>query len=219
MFLFSANSVLATPLLDLLQGGEIIVGDKRFFNFRDFVSTAEGAIPTIANPARIEVDPIIVGDELGLRFSSELFRSSGPAGFLEPTGHQTTEFSYDVEVIGAQSIIGNSLSYVTDIPGIRGITRVTETVSSLAPLAVIADTEVFTEQFDLNFDQLLMDQDTFAPQTQLTIHNLIYLEDAGPIISEFSQTFTQTQAVPEPATLLLLGTGLATAAYRRRWKR
>ena len=70
---------------------------------------------------------------------------------FDPTGSQTTEFSYDVEVLGFQSIIGNSLSYETNIPGISGITRVSETVRSLPSLSVIANTEVFTEKFDFNF--------------------------------------------------------------------
>lgn len=217
-FMSSASSVLAVPLLDLLAGDEIVVGDKRFFNFRDFVSTAIGSVPLTANPARIEVDPIVAGDELGLRFSSVQWRSSAPAGFFDPVGTQTTEFSYDVEVLGFQSIIGNSLSYETNIPGIRGISRVSETVRSLPSLSVIANTEVFTEQFDFNFEQELSDSDAFAPQTLISIHNRIFLEDAGVSISEFSQTFKQ-QAVPEPTTLLLLGTGLAAAGYSRHRRR
>ena len=212
----SASSALAAPVLlsDLLAGGEIVVGDKRFFNFRDFVSTAVGSDPITADPSRIEVDPIVAGVEFGLRFSSDMWHSSGPAGIFEPTGSQTTEFSYDVQVLGLQVIIGNSLSYVTNIPSISGSSHVLETVRSLPSLSVIADTHVDTTKFDFIFSQQLSDSDAFAPQTLIAIHNRISLGDIGATISEFSQTFQQ-RPVPEPATLLLLGTGLVAAGWSR----
>jgi len=215
-FVSSASSALAAPVLlsDLLAGGEIVVGDKRFFNFRDFVSTAVGSVPLTADPSGIEVDPILAGAELGLRFSSDMWRSSGRAGLFEPTGSQTTEFSYDVQVLGLQVVIGDSLSYETDIPGISGVSHVSETVRSLPSLSVIANTDVDTTKFDFNFSQLLSDSDAFAPQTLISIHNRISLEDAGASISEFSQTFQQ-RPVPEPTALLLLGTGLAAAGWSR----
>jgi hypothetical protein len=201
------RTVQAIPLQDLFSGQEIVVDDKRFYDWMDlgFVSTNP-----INDPDYNLIEVTGISDPLnpGLRFDGPLTMVP-----LQPFEFLDVTFGFSVEVLDPNfSIKDNSLEITDwDIPFI-GLIGITETVTD-ASGNELAFKDVQVDKESGIFD--VFDSAEFAPQTEIqVVKNILMMDPLGiPIpmsLNSFEQRFSQVEvAVPEPGTLLLLAGGIA----------
>lgn len=221
--LLTSQNASAIPLSDLLAGGNIVSGDKEFTNFRNFQSNASGANATPMDPMFIDVTPVVVFGDIGLRFTDD---SGNPQMSIGSASGLGTVFEYDVFVLLAGlEIVGNTLtldaSGFTQTIGFPANTGVSvDEVVEDASGGGLATKTVFNRLVNGVNDADTIDSAVFALQPMITVNTDIGLitdlnDPAGAArVDIFTQTFSQ---IPEPSTFLLLASGLAgLAAWRRR---
>jgi len=203
ILLFAAASASHGAILkDLIdQGGSLQAGDKAFTNFSAKVT---GIPPYTVDLAQIEVTPLTVGPDYGLRFehvtpNQPIISAGAPLGFVDVL------VGFDVSVKRLGWLVDDiRLSFAANAPA-DGFAQVVETVldgqtvigqASVATPAPLSRT-VFLDQPAAPV-RVLKDILAVAGQTQ-----------PADVIS-IDQRFSQ---VPEPTTLVVLGFGAAGLAF------
>ena len=216
----TAAATQAIPLADLYTGGEIVVGDKRFYDW-----VFEGDAPLQNQPpveaANVQVTAVgtgVAGDWFGLAFD---FGNELTTPFDDTDDSETGYwFSYAVEVLDpGKRIVGTSLELTGfTAPAVNfGFLEVTGHVDGLD--LIFPDTEVYAEFGD----EVLSNMAAIGPTSALTMDTIAIISawalDDPMQISTFEQRFEQQNVqVPVPGTLALLALGLFSLASRRRQK-
>jgi len=196
-------------LAELLDGDDVIVGDKWFYDFGHWVSAATNTAPV--SPADITVSGI-PGPEIGLFFSS-------------PTANvlagQTKDFHFDFNVLVLHPswlITDNTLKFTASASSQDGsaFAGIAENVFADATETVkLADKLVWTNGTSQFVDHVVYT----TPDRDVHVNKDIALVGGtgAALISDFTQTFSQT---PLPAGawmgLSLLGTMIVFKAARRK---
>jgi hypothetical protein len=206
----AASQAQATSLTlqDLLDGEELVCGDKVFTNFT-FTPAALSGDPIIPSADQIMVSCSQVGNDVTIAFQ----------GFWESVFPEISDtlLGFDVYVTDpAYKITGVTLF----APGMsadgQGVVRIDETIKTLDNVG-LGDLSVSTRT------NKLVDTTSFAGQSAVRVTKDIAVfagrgADSSAGLSYFTQTFHQE--IPEPSSVVLLGMGVtfvgAMAVRRRR---
>jgi len=169
-----------------------------------------GGVPT-PQPYSFQVDVSQLFDGVG----GEFFDFGTAAHFIFPaltdgTGTPRTfssTFTYDMHFDAQTDLIGFDIPSVSALPG----------VSVIPPVPVNADVADFIAGPTHPLD--LMQITNLASGNGLQPVQVISLSGGGTIRLTYDYTAPPAAPVPEPATMLLVGSGLAVAARRWRMKR
>lgn len=204
----------AVPLQDLFNGAELVVVDKRFFDWVLIDEVATGDLPDYDS---IEVtgladDP----DNPGIHFETNGQMAVEDFDFLDVL------FGFSVQVLDPEQRIKDNSLEITgfSFEGEGGVVTIIEEVFDATGVLI---GEKFVEADildDPDYDNLF-DSAEFERQRSLRVEkNILVFADPGGFASldSFEQRFSQ---VPEPSALLLIGglLPLAAGAARRRRQR
>ena len=227
--LTALSAAQAIPLSNLFSGGSLTIGDKQFDQFTlNFAGRSNGLV---INTSNIDVttlgpvgsDPLNPGT--GLRFSvlnDELkVRGDGIFAFADlQFGFRVSALDPGFRIKDNSLLSGNALSRNADGNNNLG----SFILESIGTAPGLNDLSVSSVEFSVLDDILtsnLSASTTFAPQRDIwvTKNILVWSQDTTDTaaLNVFEQRFSQTQAVPEPGVLALLGVaGLAGCLTRRR---
>lgn len=209
-------SAFATSLADLLAGTSIQVGDKIFYNFREFSATATGVYADPMVPRNISVVPLITTingiEEIGLRLQSALF-------YAGPSSSQDTAFKYNVTTVSGADIIADSFLRVGGL-GVIGYGSVNVKITAADENGhEVATNLVGTIPGSKDGEgAIVFAQVSFSPQDILIISEDIKLVALDSSSATFNSTADQLYSqVPEPSLMVLLVISIMSIAGLRRW--
>jgi len=212
------------PLSDLLAGQSIVFGDKEFKNFRNLSQQTTGLNVSPADPALINVTPVIIQGEVGLQFSSGGITQS--TFFAGHASGQGTFFEFDVLVLDPNLRISDNsliLSAHSLLGGPTSAITINESVED--PLGLdLAEKDVFA--FNSGGNNKIVDHKVFPPQSQVVVSTNVIL--TGDIVTgssaellSFQVTFSQEriniavggEMIPVDSTSLLVAGAQMNAVW------
>jgi len=211
---FSAGAAQADPIpltTLIAEQGTIVQGDKLFSDF-SLIFNPQGPNTAPPDASGILVQGMTFGENYGLEFSGGMF--AGVDSTLDLL------IGYKVTVLDENQMISDiNLIFNGAVTG-TGFTSVTETVLKANQIDVIGQASV------TNPPQVLSQTIDLSEMVSMAfVKKDIFLNggsDGTATISFIDQAISQTtpgQEIPEPASLLLLGSGLLGFTGLRRAKR
>ena len=232
LLLYTLGTAQATPLSTLFASGSLTTGDKLFDQFTlKFAGTSDGHVINTSNIDVTTIGPVGINPldpGPGLRFSvlnDELkVRGDGIFAYADlQFGFHVSTLDPSFRIKDNSMVSGSSLSRTADGNNDLG-TYILETIGTMSGLNDLGVSAVEFSVLDDITTANLSAAATFAPQGDIwvTKNILVWSQDTTDTASLefFEQRFSQTQAVPEPGVLALLGiAGLAGYLVRRRHAR
>ena len=211
-----AASLLLKDLIT--NNGALVQGDKLFNDFNIQIASTSGlAFPAIDT---IAVEGITRNGEHGLRFAGSLSALGQPEG----GSGWTIVLNYSVTSLDPLFLI-HDLTIASSVTTRDGAVAITEQVFGPASLLLAEGSANAAGMFPVDpnvteiNDHRVLDQDLSSIDVQSIIaargFRTQFCSPCGSAsISYIDQTFSQTEAVPEPGTFVLLAIGLSAACLR-----
>ena len=229
LLLFTLGTAQAVPLSNLFAGGGLTIGDKLFDQFTlNFAGTSDGHVINTGNidvttHGPVGIDPLNPGP--GLRFSvlNDELKVTGDGVFVYTDlqfGFRVSALDPGFRIKDNSMVSGNALSHTADGNNNLG-SYIRETIGTMPGLSDLSVSSVEHSVLDDILTANLSASTSFAPQSAIwvTKNILVWSQDTSDTaaLNFFEQRFSQTQALPEPGVLALLGiAGLAGYLTRRR---